>query len=356
MNFQPLKNRVDELTDRLLPCGDVRVWQDGRELFSYRTGCLNPENALPLTGEERFPGFSVTKTITCACALRYADRGLIRLDDRLSDYIPEFADMNVCDTDAAGKHIRKAKTAVTLRHLFIMTSGFSYEDGDLKGRTALECVLPLAERPLLFDPGTHWYYGLSHDILGAVLEKVSGKSLGEILKEELTAPLGMKSTCLLTDLRDCAELAPLFRAGKDGGYESAPSALLMPPARYVSGGAGIVTGASDYIRFLDALCTGRLLKAETLAEMTKNALGEAQKKDLFWPQLRGYGYGLGCRTLLEGAPSPSPAGEAGWGGMAGAYTLIDVKNRLSMCFFTNVLQADEVRIHFGLRDALYESL
>ena len=352
MNFSPLKSFVDEACLARLPGADVRVRARGQALFEYRTGFSDAENEIETDGTEVWPAYSLTKLMTCACAMMAREEGRLGLDEPLGTYLPAFSRMRVAEALPGGKRIRDAVRPVTVRTLMSMTAGFGPDICLLPAGDTHFAVNALADQPLLCDPGEHWVYGLSHDVLGAVLETVYGMKLRDVFRQKLFGPLGLRHSCFLSEVEDLSALTPLYRA-ENGGYASIPFDMTYAPSPlYDSGGAGLVTSAGDFIRFLDALCTGRLISASSRALMCKDTLTPAARRDFCWPQLAGYGYGLGLRVPLEG----SQLTDVGWGGAAGAYALMDIGRGVSMCFFTNVLGADEVYLYAGLRDALYSCL
>ena len=352
MDFSPLRTFLEEACDSRLPGADVRVYRNGSELFSFHTGYSDAENEIPVEGGEVWPAYSLTKLMTCTCAMMAQEEGLLKLDTPLKAYLPEFSRMQVSELTPQGRIVRPSKNDILIEHLFTMTAGFGPDMNLLPHEETLSAVCALSKQPLLCDPGSHWLYGLSHDVLGAVLEVICGLPLRRVFEKRLYAPLGLRSTRFLSEVRDLSLLAPLYRAQGDSYKAISYDMTYAPSSLYDSGGAGIVTSAGDYIRFLDALCTGKLLDHESLTCMCRDRLNADMRRDFCWPQLNGYGYGLGLRVPPEG----SRLMDAGWGGAAGGYALMDIHRQVSMCFFTNVLGADEKYLYSGLRDALYRSL
>ena len=350
-SFAPLKRAVDMLAPAHMPMGDVRVWENGREVFSYHAGFRDADKSVPITGEEVYPAYSMTKLLTAALLLQALDEGIVRLNDRLADYIPEFGEMSVREIDGRQVSVRKSRTPITLLHLITMTAGLNYDLNLLKKLPTVASVSQLAAHPLSFEPGSHWQYSLCHDVLGAVLELAYGKKLRDLFRERFFAPLGMGHSCLLGELKDLSPLTPQFTTVKNGYAPCATNTGFTPCPEYDSGGAGLVCTAGDYARFLDAFASGRLAKGNIVPLLEQYALTGAQAADVSWPQLKGYSYTLGMRI-----PSESGAYDFGWGGAAGAYALMDFGRKTSLTFFTNLLGGDEVLCHFSLRDALYECL
>ncbi|MCR4621989.1 MAG: beta-lactamase family protein [Clostridiales bacterium] len=350
-SFAPLKRAVNMLAPLHMPMGDVRVWHDGREVFSYLTGFTDADGAIPISGDEVYPAYSMTKLLTAALFIQALEEGIVRLEAPLADYIPEFGDMTVREISDRQVSVRKSRTPITLLHLITMTAGLNYDVNLLQRLPTVANIAQLAVHPLSFEPGSHWQYSLCHDALAAALEVAFGKPLRSLFRERFFTPLGMEHSCLLGELKDFGVLTPQFKAVKNGYLPCATNTSFTPCSEYDSGGAGLVCSSGDYARFLDAFASGRLVSKEIVPLLRRYALTGVQASDVSWPQLKGYSYTLGMRI-----PASEGVHDYGWGGAAGAYALIDFDRKLSLTFFTNLLGGDEVLCHFSLRDALYESL
>lgn len=345
MNFDALSRFLRSLEENRLPSCEMMVFCGGQEAFAYKKA-----------DEPLYLAYSLTKPVTCALALKLFERGMFTLDDKLSDFIPEFMDMTVTEALPTGeKRVRPAKREILMRDLFTMTAGFGYDVSALKKANTLEAVKGLAERPLLFDPGAHWNYSLCHDVLGAVIEVLTGKPLRAVLKDELTRPLGMNHTCFLGEA-EAGSISPLYDAKT--GKRLPVDRRFTPSDGYDSGGAGLITTLCDYAVFTDALLNGNIIGKHTLSLMTEDFLTDNNRADFNWPQVKGYGYGLGVRTLVNraAAGAPSPLKEAGWGGVSGAYSLFDAENGISAVFMTHVLGTSETYLFPRLRNVLYSCI
>lgn len=375
MNQKILADYLDSLEKCGIPGCDCVVYRDRKPVFRHTTGYSDHEKIKPLTSSNTYWLFSATKLFTCTAVLQLLERGGIRLDDRVSKYLPEYGALSVKD----GSEIRPARNKLTIRHLLSMQSGLNYnldapsilkalEETDRKATTR-QIIRALANEPLDFEPGTHFQYSLSHDVLGAVIEEVSGFSFGRYLAKYIFEPLGMKNTGF--------ELTPERRANMSDQFvydgETMTSAPMEPDncyvlsERYESGGAGLISTADDYILYLDAMCNGgiskdgcRILTAASIDLMREDQLNDVSKKDFAMFNRKGYSYGLGVRTLIEREKSGarSPIGEFGWDGAAGAYALIDLKNRLAVFYIQHVRNCGYVYdvIHPKIRDLTYEML
>ena len=379
MDFTPLKEFMDHLTAWRIPGNSIRVSIDNKEVFTYQSGYADVETKEPMTTKHLVNLYSCSKPTTVTAALQLYEQGKIKLDDPVYAYIPEFRQMHLADGSVA-------KNPMTLRHLFTMTSGLTYNtkteafekarrltDGKMDTLTVIRC---LAEDPLSFEPGTKWQYSLSHDVLAAVVEVVSGKKFRDYVKENIFDPLGMEN-CVYhnEDLWD--KMAAQYRfvdgtegtlvekqsgqSTKEGGYlqrEGWISCHIFGP-EYDSGGSGITASVAEYSKFCDALANdGKgILKPETIDLMRTNQIANVDKSLFNWKQLRHYGYGLGVRTLLE-IPQDGNGniGEFGWGGAAGASLWIDPEYKLSVCYAHHMLNPQEDYYQPRVRNVVYDCL
>ena len=199
--FEELKSFCDSFMDFNIPGFDLAIFKDGECILRHMNGYSDIENKIKINGTERYNMYSCSKPITCTAALQLWEKGLFSLEDKLSDYMPEFSDMSVKTENG----IQKAKNPILIKHLFEMTAGFSYDTAspqllkckeDTNGKCPTrEAMKYLAKEPLLFEPGTRWEYSLCHDVLAAFVEVVSGKKFDTYVKEnttELVDPLDVK--------------------------------------------------------------------------------------------------------------------------------------------------------------------
>ena len=182
MDFQKLKQFMDRLTEEKVPGNAICVYQDGKRVFDYASGYADLETHTPMTGRELLNIYSCSKLTTVTAALQLYEQGVFLLTDPLSEYMPEFRQMDVCTEDG---HCEKAKNPITIGNLFSMTAGFNYDIGLLNteelreqtgGRFDTETVVrSLAKQPLCFEPGTRWQYSLCHDVLAGLVCVLTGK-------------------------------------------------------------------------------------------------------------------------------------------------------------------------------------
>ena len=393
MDFSKLKAYMDVLIrDYHTPGVDCIVYQDHEMVFRYFAGYSDIENDKAMTGNELYFIFSMTKMITCTAALQLFEQGKFLMSDPVSKYLPEFEKMKLsadefdCGNAAKittggsmGEHTEEeiggyAKNQITIKDLFTMSAGLDYDLGDdairgaiAEGKTSTRDIVgAMSEKVLGFEPGTRFRYSLCHDVLGALIEVWSGQTLGEYMQKHIFEPLGMKNTFfgIPKEEEKLEKMAALYTYDQDKKPKRVP--LECPynfTANYESGGAGLVSCTEDYAMFLDALSCGgvgksgnRILASETVDLMGRNHLQGKQSED-FYQMRPGYGYGLGVRTHIDKAESGSysPIGEFGWDGAAGAFSMVDRKNKISLTYFQHVHNW-ELKIQTEMRNSLYESM
>ncbi len=384
MNFEYMKNFMDSLTEWIIPGNSVVIYKDGKKVFEYSSGYSDLEKKIKKTGEEQLYIYSCSKVATVTAALQLYEQGKFLLSDPLYEYLPEFKKMYVKD----GDRIKAAENPITIRDLFTMTAGLSYAtntpafekarkltDGKMDTRTVIKC---LAEEPLLFEPGARWNYSLCHDVLAVLAEVVSGMRFSEYMKKNIFEPLDMNNSYYHTpndviispqyiyEIQDTKNIVELQQKEHTTGVvKRAYGNELVFGENYDSGGAGIITTVDDYAKFAAALAnsgTGlnnnRILSSATVKLMKTNQLNEAQRKTMNWRRLRGYGYGLGVRTLIDKAESGSNSsiGEIGWGGAAGATIIADTEEKVALCYAHHMLNPQEEYYQPRLRNVLYSCL
>lgn len=384
MNFEYMKNFMDSLTEWIIPGNSVVIYKDGKKVFEYSSGYSDLEKKIKKTGEEQLYIYSCSKVATVTAALQLYEQGKFLLSDPLYEYLPEFKKMYVKD----GDRIKAAENPITIRDLFTMTAGLSYAtntpafekarkltDGKMDTRTVIKC---LAEEPLLFEPGARWNYSLCHDVLAVLAEVVSGMRFSEYMKKHIFEPLDMNNSYYhapndviispqyIYEIQDTKNIVELQQKEHTSGVvKRAYGNELVFGENYDSGGAGIITTVNDYAKFAAALAnsgTGlnnnRILSSATVKLMKTNQLNEAQRKTMNWRCLRGYGYGLGVRTLIDKAESGSNSsiGEIGWGGAAGATIIADTEEKVALFYAHHMLNPQEEYYQPRLRNVLYSCL
>lgn len=387
MNFSKLTAYLDTLEDTYGVHGlDLKVCRDHEVLYRHMAGHSDYAKTAPVSPDDLYNVYSCTKVITMVGVMQLVETGKLDLYDSLDKYLPEFADMKVAADFKLGtfpfswptQHspLVPAKTPILIHDMMSMTAGFSYDIAsepihevqqrtDKKGTTR-EVVAAMAKMPLVCQPGTRYSYSLSHDVLAAVVEAVSGMPFGVYMKQYIFDPLDMTDVYYQIPQsqahRLSAQYAWDFQTGK---LRPDSSMAYRLTENYESGGAGLAITVDDYCKLVDALACGgvgatgkQILKPETVLHMSENRLNTVQLQDFSRAGKIGYGYGLGVRTLIDASKSKSPVGEFGWDGAAGAYALVDPKNKLSLFYAHEILGMLTAysEIHPTIRDLVYEGL
>ena len=359
-----LQSRVDA---GHIPGAVALIGRRGRIGYLRAFGRRDPAAPDPMETDAIFRIYSMTKPIVSVAAMMLWEEGRFLLSDPVANYIPEFAAVKLADGAAPCR-------AITIQDLLRHTSGLTYEfrgTGPVhqayvaariarRNQTNAEQAVALAALPLLHEPGTHWEYSRSTDVLGRVVEVIAGAPLDAVLAERVLRPLGMADSGFFVPSAALGRLADGFARDPDSGAEVALLGVREPP-RFQSGGGGMVATATDYGRFLAMLLDGgvfagrRLLGRKTLALMTADHLGGIPvAADLLAP---GHGFGLGFAVRLAAgmAPFPGSIGSYFWGGAAGTTFWVDPAERM---FAVLMIQAPGQREHYRVlfRDLAYAAL
>lgn len=354
--FDNVKKLADSFLEMGIPGYDLMVCRAGECILRCQNGCRDVEKTMPMDGTERYYLYSCSKPITVTAAMMLWEEGKLGLDDRLSDYLPEFEHMNV----RQGDQLRPAKQPILLWHLFNMCAGFNYDiaspairqaQADTQGRCPTREVMKyLATQPLDFEPGTHYQYSLCHDVLAAVVEVVSGEKFEAFVQKRIFDPLGMTQSTFVLPEGEKATLAPQYWMEEKGPRFIGPENTFVLGSEYASGGAGCVSTVEEYMRFLEGLRTGKLVKLSTLERMTADRLTDVSRADYgFTPR---YGYGLGLRCTPKGGECT----DFGWDGAAGAYLSIHPKEEISLFYAQHMRNPPNAKTRLDLITALLEDL
>lgn len=359
------------LADRRIVGAVVLVAQGGDIVHRRAAGHLDREAGVAMREDAIFRLASITKPLVAAATLRLVEEGRLDLDAPVTSWLPDF---RPALPDGTVLEIR-------LRHLLTHTAGLSYgflepagsayhrlkvSDGlDQPGLTLHDNLSRLAAAPLAFAPGTSWRYSLGLDVLGGVLERVEGRGLADIVRDRVTAPLGLADTGFA--VRDAGRLAKPYADGTpepvamtdgmrvpffDTVATFAPSRIL-DAASYPSGGAGMAGTAGDVLTFLEAIRTGGapILRADTVERMASDQVGAEAET-----QGPGWGFGHGWAVLVDPAPTGTPqaAGTLQWGGAYGHSWFVDRANALTVVALTNTaFEGMSGAFPAEIRDAVY---
>src|SRR6185295_3131640 len=369
----------NEVATGKIPGAMVLIGQHGRQVYFKTFGVSDTDTGRPMTPDTIFPLHSMTKTITSFAAMTLVDRGRLKLDDPVSKYIAPFAKMKVGveKTDDSGRpalELVPASRPLTIADLLLHTSGITYGfygKGLVKAAYAdiyfgdfdnAQFAERIAMKPLAEQPGTLWDYGHSTDVVGRVIEVVSGQSLYRFEKTAFLDSLGMTTTkFFLTDPAERARFAkPLPR---DRQVERNP----LDVTRWESGGGGMVTTMSDFARFTAMLLNRgeldgqRYMSATAFKAMTTDHIGPGSgvKRDFFYfpGDGFGFGYGFGIRTDPGKAvpPPPGSIGEIKWDGAGGTYFVVDPANDMFFILLENS-PSERTRIQPALKQIIYDAL
>jgi CubicO group peptidase (beta-lactamase class C family) len=393
LGFDPSRlQRIDDRFRRYVDDGRLAGWQvvvtrRGHIVHSSEAGRRDEEAGLPVEPDTRWRIFSMTKPITSVAALMLWERGLLELTDPISRWLPEFAEPRVyLRGSAAAPLTMPSPEPIRVWHLLTHTAGLTYgfhhahpidemyrtagfEWGVPEGLDLAGCVETWARMPLVHTPGTEWNYSHATDVLGRLVEVVSGRALDVFLDEEILGPLGMTATAFAAD--DPSRTAALYARMADGSRVRAPAgdAFLEPPT-WLSGGGGLVSTAADYHRFTQMLLRGgeldgvRLLGSRTVTYMGRNHLPggadlEAVGRPLFAEMpFDGVGFGLGVAVVLDPTRYRTlcSAGEMSWGGAASTAFWVDPAEELTALFFTQLMPSSAYPIRSALRALVYQAL
>ena len=374
MEFGKLTDYLNNLTDHWIPGLDMMIAVDGKTVYRHQSGFRDVEAAIPMDGTELYQAYSAAKLVTVTAALTLLETGRCRLSDPVYAYIPEFRELTVLRDDGAAI---PAGSTMTLAHLFTMTSGIRYDlalpairkaVADTQGRApTVEIARAIASAPLAFEPGSHFHYSLSHDVLAAVVEVITGMPFREYAAQAVLQPCGMTDSGFHAKETECSRFARQYRFDSDTqqAVPMAQSNEFIFGTAYDSGGAGLYSSVADLMCLMRMLTRkgvtdsgARILRAETVDAMRTNRLTPVQLADFGALRFAGYGYGLGVRTMMDraGSGSRSSIGEFGWYGAAGIYLLADPEQKLAMCYAQQVRGYPLWQLHPVLRNLAYEAL
>ncbi len=371
----------NEIATGRIPGAVILIQQHGQPVYFESFGVRDVESKHPMTADTIFRIYSMSKPITSVAAMMLVEDGKLRLDDPVSKYIPDFADtkVGVEKTDEGGKPalvLEPLNRPITIEDLLRHTSGLTYGfygenavrklyansdiyGGDFDNATFAERI---ARLPLAKQPGTQWDYGHSTDVLGRIIEVISGQTLYQFEKQRLLDPLGMSETAFF--VADAAQRPRIAEPMPDDRFT--PVAGIRDstlPRRWESGGAGMVGTIGDYARFAQMLLNGgtldgkRYLKAETIDLMASDHIGPETKiahEPFYFPgDTSGFGLGFAVRTV-EPANTSWPLGEYRWDGAAGTSFFVDPRDDMfAICMVQAPSQGG--RIQFELKTLIYEA-
>ncbi|MCW5654288.1 serine hydrolase domain-containing protein [Hydrogenophaga sp.] len=349
-----------------LPGAAVLIARRGRVVLDAAVGRLDPAREAPMGTDAIFRIYSMTKPIVSVAAMMLVEQGRLLLSDPVGQYVPGFLHQQVAvpGDGPNGVTLVPAARPATVQDLLRHTAGLTYEftgngyvnqrytQADLNDRQQTNAQLceRLAALPLAHQPGTTWAYSRATDVLGRVIEVVTGQALGAFLREAILQPLGMHETAFSVPPAQHHRIAEAFSHDPDGGTPMPMHDPREVPALEMGGG-GLMSTAHDYARFLQCLCNGaalegrRLLSPHTLAYMTADHLGSAiaHTDNPLLPPGHGFGLGFAVRTETGVAPVPGSVGTYHWSGIGGTHFFVDPALDLFAIFMA---QAPNQRVHY----------
>ncbi|MFC8369874.1 MULTISPECIES: serine hydrolase domain-containing protein [unclassified Streptomyces] len=378
--------RVDE---GRLPGFLVAVARDGRVAHLTAYGARDVAAGLPVESDTLWRIYSMTKPVTAVAALMLMEEGRLSLDDPVGRHLPAFAQPRVYESGSGdGVRTRPPAGPLLVRHLMTHTAGLTFAfyhshpvdalyraaglessvapGADLAGTTEVYARLPLQ-----FDPGTQWNYSVASNVLGRIIEVVSGRPLDVFLAERIFRPLGMTDAGFEVTDEQAERLAEMYGESDDGGIEPIAGLPLRGRPRFLSGSGGMVASAHDFHRFMELLRRRgeldgtRLLSPATVDLMTRNhlpggadlrAFGSRPAHDV--PGNEGVGFGLGVSVVVDPSrtQAPSAPGSYGWSGVATTTFWVDPGRDLTVQFYTQVRPGSSHTVFRDLKRLVHEAV
>ena len=367
-----------------LPGTVVLVARRGKVAYLEAFGQRDREADAPLREDAIFRIASQTKALVSVGVMMLQEQGKLLISDPVGAYLPEFGETTVAVPEGDGYEVVAADRPITIRDLLTHTAGISYGSGVAQERweeagitgwyfanreePVGATVNRMAALPFDAQPGERWVYGYATDILGALIERVSGETLADFLQSHLLTPLGMQDTHFYLPESKSDRLAVVYSVAEAGGLKRSPDpggmvgqgAYVEGPRTSYSGGAGLLSTATDYARFLQMLLGGgaldrtRILSPKSVELMTTNHIGDLSP-DFFGD---GLGFGLGFYVVEDvGARGvPGSVGEFGWGGAYHSVFWVDPEEELVVVYLTQVIPSTGLDDHGKLRALVYQAL
>lgn len=397
MNQEILKRLDGAITSNILGVSkdpdclvgaSIAVFHKGEQVYRKEYGDADKEKKVPMKADTIFRCYSMTKPVTSVAVMTLVEKGLICLKDPVSMYIPGFQNQKVLTPEG----IVPAEREVTLQHLMNMTAGVTYPDASFPAGKYMQDMIDeyyrklyeedtptstyelanlIGQQPLAFQPGEGWCYSFCADVLGAVVEVVTGKTYGEYLQETIFEPLGMADTGFYVPEEKQERLAQF--------YQYMPETETLEPCTwqhlglsyfhlkkpaFESGGAGLVSTIDDYAKFAMMLVNKgtyngvRILGRKTVEFMTQNQLNDKQRACMDWEQLEGHGYAnlMRVMTNAEQAKQLGSNGEFGWDGWLGSYVCMDPVEDLVIVYVIQKCGGNGHRDVRVLRNIIYSAI
>lgn len=390
MAFNDIKLLLNHFVeDMKIPGCALEITHKGDVVFEHYAGLADVETKRPIDKNTVYRIYSDTKVVTAVAAMILLERGKFLLNDPIEKYLPEFSNPHYYRYEGTNVALKRpAVRSIQIVDLMRMTAGLPY--GGEQNLTQCgfknigstfpnepmllrDYIKKIAEVPLAFSPGEHWNYGFGMDVMGAIIEVLSGKPLNQFFEDEIFEPLGMKNTGFFfkNDMQENLTVQYELIDGKPTPYGT--DHWYTGEYKCLMGGSGLLSTVEDMSTFASMLSMGgslkgvRILSPKTVDLMRANHLEPHQLKEfqrvhtLTWTNMVGYGFGLGCRTLIDIAKSGANGsiGEFGWSGAAGTFMLIDPKEQIAAYYAEQIMPFErnlQDYVHPRVRNAIYGAL
>ncbi len=363
----------------------VCVIKANKEIYRENIGFANKEKEIAIQNDTIYRLFSMTKPVTAVAIMILCERGLCDINEPVSKYIPAYKNQQVMTNSGPVALKRELK----IKDLLTMTSGLPYAENITASGMEMNKIFSkmssdmekgilwstqkfieaFANVPLVFQPGEHWLYGVSADIVGAIVEIISKKTFWEFLFEEIFEPLDMVDTSFWVPKEKRERFAQIYEFDKDGVLVPFNKKVLglnnyLTPPAFESGGAGLVSTMDDYIKFASMLLNEgtfnckKILSKKSVKLMSSNHLTPEQIKTLPWESQKGYGYGLLMRSLINVNDTGclGSVGEYGWSGWAGNWFCIDPEEKLIIIFMMQRAPGNSDNFVKKLKNTVYSTI
>lgn len=391
MNYEIL-NRADrailkKINEGAIMGASLCVIHNGDEVYRKEFGMADKEKNIPMTRDSIFRCYSMTKPVTSAAVMTLVEKGKLALSDAASTYLPGFRNQKVLTENG----LVPVKREVTIQDLMDMTAGVTYPDASFpageymqkmidtyyadieKGKptTTYDLANLIGQQPLEFQPGEGWRYSFCADVLGAIIEVITGMKFSDYLKETIFQPLGMVDTDFYVPEEKQNRFMQNYEYKEDTGklepctwQHLGLSYMHLKQPAFESGGAGLVSTVDDYSRFTQMMLHHgtyhgvRILGRKSIEYMTRNNLTEQQAKMYDWDSLYGYGYGNLMRQMTDVHASGGlgSVGEFGWDGWLGSYVAMDPVEDLTIIYVIQKCGGNGYRDVQVLRNIIYSAL
>jgi len=380
------KARIDSTLKSLVDSGRIAgvsalIFEKNSEVYFNSFGYADREAQVPMDRNTLVRIYSMTKPVTGTCLMKLYDQGAFQLDDPLSKYAPEFADMKVfTGVDKNGKLLTEpAKRPITIRDITRHTAGFA-TNTEMPGLGALlketdpmnrentleEMAKKFASLPLAFHPGEQWAYGPCVDVQAFLVERISGKPYADFVQENVLGPLGLTNTRYVVPANDTARLAAVYRMGDNKKLARVPDSLVtsfnLRKWPLTPGGYGLTSTLDDYQRFARMLVNKgtidnvTILKPETVELMATNHLSDSITQRMWLPSKGQVGFGIDfavrLRPPVSNEENVGEVGEFFWDGAASTLFWVDPVNQITAVLFVQIFPFDN-KLHKKFRDAVY---